>query len=100
MDLTPEQIEEIEMLAGINYTVRKIAMYLDIPPKELQKEFENKESIFRYHYDRGKLISQAQIDMANMQRAKGGNQTAIQQFEKIRQNRHFETMRDQLLYGD
>lgn len=100
MDFTDEQIEQIEKLAGINYTVRKIAMYLDIPARILQREFEDSESTFRYHYDRGRLVAQADVDMDLLNSAKTGNMTAKQQFEKIRQARHFENIRDQLVYGD
>lgn len=100
MTFNDEQIEEIENLAGINYTVRQIAMYLNINCNDLQKEFDDKESKFRYHFDRGCLISQAQIDMQLLKSAKDGNLTANQQFERIRQQRHFENIRDQLIYVD
>lgn len=100
MELSQEQIEIIEKLASINYTVKQIAMYFDFAAAELQTEYEDKNSMFRYHYNRGKLISQADIDMKQLDLAKGGTQTAIQQIEKIRALRHFETIRDQLIYGD
>ncbi len=100
MELTTENYEEIEKLASLNYTVRQIAMYLKVSLSELQKEFEDKESKFRYHYQRGKLISQAKIDMKINESAQGGNMTAMQQFEKIRNARHFENMRNQMFDGD
>jgi ABC-type uncharacterized transport system ATPase subunit len=100
MTFTPEQIEEIESLAGINYTIKQMAMYFNIPVKDLQREFENKDSEFRFHYDRGQLVSQATIDMKVYESAKGGNTTAQQQIEKIRAARKFENIRDQLLYGN
>ena len=100
MDFTPEQIENIELLAGINYTVTQIAMYLDIPAGELYRQFGQKDSTFRHHYDRGKLLGQAKVDMDLLKSAQGGNMTAKQQFEKVRQTRHFENMRDQKIYGD
>ncbi len=96
MELTTEQYKEIEQLASLNYTVRQIAMYLDVKLSMLQKEFEDKKSKFRYHYDRGRLISQAKIDMQINKAAEDGNMTAMQQFEKIRKARHFENMRNQL----
>lgn len=99
MDFTNEQIQEIEKLAGLNYTIKQIAMYLDISAAKLQKEFEDIESLFRYHYDRGRLISQAKIDMQTQQSAENGNLTAAQTLEKIRQARHFENIRDQLING-
>jgi hypothetical protein len=100
MTYTPGQIESIEKLAGLNYTFKQIAMYLDVSFKDLLQEYEDKESAFRYHYDRGKLMSQAEVDKGMLDSAKGGNITAIQQFEKVRQSRHFENIRDQLIYGN
>lgn len=100
MDFTEEQTEIIENLAGLNYTVKQIAMYLDVDHRKLQQEFDDVESTFRYHYNRGKLIAQADIDMKLQDAAKGSNLTAMQQYEKIRIARHFENMRDKLVYGD
>lgn len=100
MTLNSEQLKQVEKLASLNYTIRQVAMYLDIPVSELYKEFNNEESEFRYHYDRGKLISQAEIDMSIVESATGGSITAQQQFEKIRQARHFENLRDKMLNGD
>lgn len=82
MKFTEEQIEEIESLAGLNYTVKQIAMYLDISPVDIQEEFEDPESEFRYHFDRGQLVAQATIDKANLESAKKGNITAIQRYDK------------------
>jgi len=100
MIFTQEQIDSIEKLAGLNYTFKQIAMYLDVPFKDLLDEYEDKESEFRYRYDRGKLLSQADVDQGTLDSAKGGNVTAIQQFEKTKQTRHFENIRDLLIYGD
>lgn len=100
MTFTEDQTKQIEDLAGMNYTVKQIAMYLDVDHRWLQREFEDHESEFRYRYNRGRLIAQADIDMKLLESAKGSNLTAMQQFEKIRQARHFENMRDQLVYGD
>jgi hypothetical protein len=100
MTFTPDQIKEIESLAGINYTVRQIALYFDISAAMVMREYENTDSEFRYHFDRGRLVSQAKIDMALQTSAEGQNITAIQQLERVRQNRKFENQRDQLIYGD
>ena len=99
MTFTDEQKLEIEKLAAINYTVKQTAVYLDIEPRLIQREFDNKESEFRHHYNRGRLITQAKIDMALVESAEKQNMTAINQLEKIRIARHFENMRDQLIYG-
>jgi len=82
MKFTDEQIEEIESLAAINYTVKQIAMYLDIPVRDLLSEYENPDSDFCYHFERGRLIALAMIDKANLESAKSGNITAMQRYGK------------------
>ena len=89
MELTPAQLREIENLAAINYSVKQIAMYLDLDFKAFQKAFtistddpDYKAGHIRYHYDRGQLMAQAEIDKANLKRAKDGNLTSIQQWKK------------------
>ena len=97
MNFTNEQTEEIEKLAGLNYTIKQIALYFAIDPNKLQKEFNDSDSTFRYHFDRGRLIAQAEIDMQTLILAKGGNITAMQRLDKIRKSKQFEIIRDQTL---
>jgi len=82
MIFTDEQINEIESLSAVNYTIKQVAMYLNIPLLELRNEYDNPQSKFKYHYDRGQLIAQAQIDMSNLESAKKGNITAQQRYDK------------------
>jgi len=82
MKFTDAQVSDIEALAGMNYSVRQIALYLDIPAHLLQDEFDNPHSLFRYHFDRGRLVAQALIDKANLESAQKGNITAIQRYDK------------------
>ena len=82
INLTPETIEEIESLAANNYTVRQVAMFLDIPYNLLQLEFDNIDSEFRYHYDRGRLYVNALVDIKLSSLAQGDNLTAVQIFKK------------------
>ena len=82
VELTVEECQQVEELAGINYTVKQIAMYFDIKPNLLQKEFDNLESKFRFHYERGRLISRAKIEKKTMKNAEEGNTTAAQIYTK------------------
>lgn len=100
MTFTDDQIETIEKLAAVNYTIKKIAIFLDVNPSELLHEFDDPDSQFRHHYDRGRLLSQAKIDMALLSSAEGQSLSAIQQLEKTRANRHFENQRDILINGN
>ncbi len=82
MELIDEQYEEIEKLSGCSYSPEKIAMYLDVPKDWFLKEWNDKDSKIRYHYDRGLLITQATSDMKLVDAAKTGNITAYQQVLK------------------
>ncbi len=93
MELTPAQFKEIEQLAAVNYSVKQIAMYLDVDLKAFQKEFSNPDSKIRYHYDRGLLVTQAEIDKANLKRARDGNLTSIQQWKKDANHQKLENLK-------
>lgn len=82
--LADEQLEQIEQLAGAGYAPWQIAMYLDLPKKEFMKDWNNKDSFIRYHYDRGILLVDAQAGMKLAENAMAGNITAHQQLEKVR----------------
>jgi len=82
MELTEKQIEDIEKLAGCNYTPEKIALYLGIPETEFMQEFADTESKVYYHFNRGLLIANAEMDMTLLESAKKGNITAYQTHKK------------------
>jgi hypothetical protein len=99
MKFTQEQIEEIEALAGVGYTVRQIAMYFNLPWDELQQEFNNPESTFRYHYDRGVLITRASVDMSNVTLAKKGNLTAAALIQKSLKISKYYQVKQEIFHG-
>ena len=100
MELTPSQYKDIESLAAINYSIKQIAMYLNVDYKAFVKEFNRPESQVRYNYDRGKLITQAEIDKANLRRAKDGNMTSIQQWKKDSNAQKLENLKKQVFYDE
>lgn len=88
MQLTDKQKADIERLGAINYTLKQVAMYLGIRHDAVLEEYQNEDSDFRYHYDRGQLIAQADIDTEVMKSAKDGNLTATAIYKKSeKQNR-------------
>jgi hypothetical protein len=93
MELTPVQYKEIEQLAAVNYSVKQIAMCLDVNLNAFLKEFNNPDSKIRYHYDRGLLITRAEIDKANLKRARDGNLTSIQQWKKDAHHQKIENIK-------
>jgi len=88
MIFTDEQLNEIEQLAGLNYNVNQVAMYLNVEIQLIKDEYQNKDSEFRYHYDRGQLVSQYEIYKSTLESAKKGNITAQQRYDKkVKENR-------------
>ena len=107
MDLTPEQLKTIEQLGGLHYSPEKIAMYLELDRKEFLSEFhtvendpEYKSGNIRYHYDRGLLLAQTEVDKANLKRARDGNLTSVAQFKKDVTIQNFENAKRRILYQD
>jgi len=96
MDFTPEQFETIEQLAGINYSIRQVAVYFDISVQFLLTEYEDKESEFTYHYDRGKLIANADVLIANMKEAMDKNSTAVQIYLKEQEKTRINNLKHEL----
>lgn len=82
LQLTAEQLLQVEKLAGCNYSPEKIAMYLNIDKKSFLDEWHLPESDVRFHYERGVLIVQAESDMSLADSARKGNITAYQQYTK------------------
>lgn len=100
MELTPSQYKEIETLSAINYSVKQIAMYLDVDHKQFARAFYDMESKVRYHYERGRLVAQAEIDKANLKRAKDGNLTSIQQWKKDSTYHRIDNLKKQTFYDE
>jgi molybdenum cofactor biosynthesis enzyme len=96
MEFTEEQHLIVENLAGINYTVRQIAMYLDVSVQLLYNEYEDKESEFAYHFDRGKLMASADVDMKLLTSAKDGNLTAAAMFKKAEKESRINNLKTEL----
>ncbi|MCX6270502.1 MAG: hypothetical protein NTU44_04640 [Bacteroidetes bacterium] len=99
MNFSEEQKRKIETLAGIAYTVEKIAMYMNIDPFELELEYENPDSEFRYHYDRGILMKEAERELSLSENARNGSITAIQMLERRIDQRKIEDFKQKLLHG-
>jgi len=82
MTYTEKQLEEIENLSGLNYTFKQIAMYLNVSLVGMIDDYNDPQSEFRFHYDRGQLMASAQIDQSNLESAKTGNISAQQRYDK------------------
>lgn len=89
MELTPEQLKEVEDYAGCLFTPGEIAIIMGFDVESCQGLLiENKE--FKNAYQRGKLISEAAIRKSIIELAQKGSGPAqvlaMQLFDKLRLN--------------
>ena len=96
MEFTEEQIQCIEELSGLNYTIKQVAMYFNLPAEDIYAEYENSDSQFRYHYDRGQLFNQAQVGKKLLEGAKNGNITAASIYHKIAGSNKLTNLKNEL----
>ncbi len=99
LKFSEEELTAIEDLAANNYSPEKIAVYLDIDKKAFMQLWYDKESQVRYHYERGQLVSEFEINKKQLDLAKSGNITAAQIFLKIAEETKINNIRNQILFG-
>ena len=97
--LSQEQYEQIEDLSGCNYSPEKIAVYLDVPKKDFMAAWYDQESLVRYHYDRGQLVTDFDINLKALETAKAGNLTSMQIYQKNKDAVHVENLKKQILFA-
>lgn len=100
MVFSEEISKEIETLAGTGYSIKQIALYLDVSFVALQDEYNDPGSAFRHLYDRGILLKHAERDLALSTSAKAGSVTAVQILEKRMEERRLQQFKEKLLNGE
>ena len=63
--LTEEEKQEVELFAGIGYTIQKIAILLEEDYNKLMIDYKNPHSHFYQAYQKGLLKAKADVDSAN-----------------------------------
>lgn len=100
LKLSDEELEAIERMASLNYTKRQMAMYLDKSYREFTKACEVPNSEILYRISKGKLEADFKIQDKLLENAESGNITAIQIFDKFRQNTEVENIKARIIYGE
>lgn len=90
IELTEEQILELEKLAALGYEPAELAMFFQFDSDVFCRAAEDPESKIYFHIKRGKLVSVAKEQMAILGLTERGDIFASQRLEKIRRNRGFE----------
>ena len=97
---TSMTIEDIiEDLAACNYSPEQIADYLEVPRDVFLKKWYDKTSKERFHYDKGQLTADFEINQKQLDNAKSGNITAAQVYFKNADARKVDDLKKQVFYG-
>jgi hypothetical protein len=88
MQLTPEQLIEIERLAGLFFSFEEIALLINADLKLLIQQFNNVHSPAAIAYRRGVLISEKEIREQIISMAKLGNPAAQTEAMKLMQKQN------------
>lgn len=76
MELTTEQLEKVEELAGLLFSPKDIAIYLEVDHIELTSLILDSVSPAHKKYQRGLLLAKAKINKSIMLHAEQGSNTA------------------------
>lgn len=97
---TNKTVEEIiENLSACNYSPERIARYLELDVKAFMKQWYNKDSNIRKHYDNGQLEADLAINSKLLENAKTGSITSVQIFLKNQETNRVENLKKQIFYG-
>ena len=94
--LTEEEKQEVELFAGIGYTIQKIAILLEEDYNKLMIDYKNPHSHFYQSYQKGLLKAKADVDSANLENAKKGKITAAQRMDKIWEEQKLENLKNEI----
>ncbi|OJX55549.1 MAG: hypothetical protein BGO88_04865 [Flavobacterium sp. 38-13] len=100
LKFSDEEYESIEKLAACNYSPERIALYLGVEKKDFLDLWYNKSGLVRFHYDKGRLEAEADINIKQLELAKSGNITAAQTYFKESENIRIKNILNQILYGN
>lgn len=91
-----EQLEDLERLSALGYSVEEMAMYFDCPVDDFKHDAKTEGCTIHYHIRRGKLTIKANAAMKIMASAEAGNITAAQQLAKVQKERDYQDLLNQL----
>ena len=82
LDLSEDQLTQIEKFASIYLPISDIAIILDIYPERLRMEIANRKTEASKHYYRGKAASKVKLFSQEMQLAYVGSPLALENTQK------------------
>jgi hypothetical protein len=85
MNLTPDKINEISVLAELFFTPAEIALIIEVSPEEFCQQFLHPGKITTA-YNKGRLLGESKIRKSIKELAENGSAPAQQLLLKIRQD--------------
>lgn len=85
-EYTTEELKQVETYAGLCFTPRQIALILNINKDDFANDYKNNEKL-QDSYNRGVLLTEAQVRKATIDLAKGGSSAAYADYQKLAKNR-------------
>jgi hypothetical protein len=96
IDLTEQQLNEVEQLAALNATVTVIAKRLKVSVDRLFTAYHIEDSPFRQAYEQGKLKIKLEKERQLIQQIKEGSVTAIQIHDKREEETRLATAKQRI----
>lgn len=91
--LSEEQYQQIEELAGANFSLRRIAQFLDVNEKIFIQIANTKGTRVYECINRGRMAVEFSINKAMIEKASKGDTSANYQFEKNKEARQVEEIK-------
>ncbi len=88
-EYTDQELKQIETYAGLCFTPLQIALILNFNKTEFEQDFHNKQEL-QDSYNRGVLLTEAQVRKATIDLAKGGSSAAYSDYQRLSKNRTLE----------
>lgn len=82
LDLTDDQLNQVEQFASIYLPISDMAVILDIQPEKLRMDIANRKTEVSKRYHRGKAASKVKLLHQEMQLAYVGSPLALENTQK------------------
>lgn len=100
LKLSEEELQSIEDLSALGYTINQMAMFLEKSPKEFKKSIAGINSEIDFRIKKWKLEADFLINQKMLDNAKSGNITAAQEYKKAQDKIELENIKAKFLYGE
>lgn len=94
------EIDQIELMAANDFTIRQMALQLGFDFAAFKELAETEDSDYWLAIRRGRLRTEFNITDKQRQLAESGNITATQIFQKIKDEKRIETIKNRIWFGE